>query len=924
VKIRFMILAIAAIGALGAGLSHLALHSDESLTTAHAEPANNFENYFQYKALTLDNGLRVIMHKDTSSPFVATAVHLHVGSKDEPEGKSGFAHLFEHLHFSGTPQNPGEYFNYLNEIGGANANGMTELDQTYYYQTVPKNSLERILWLEADRLENILAGITPEKLQTQIAVVKNEKSQGDNFPFAASMPHAVSALFPKGHPYHNPVIGSVEDLESASIADLETWHAQSYGARNIVLSLAGDIDYDETEALIRAHFSHLKPGPSVIQDKRRHVLRFENTHHEMTDVSPASQLVRNYALPPINNEDDFAAAIAAEILAGGENAPLYTSLVKEQKLATSVSVLVQYKQLATIVHIYATAEDGVALSDLAAATDEATRQYLIDGPEQEDIDRLYGSEESFILDSATSIGTKASMLAQGLMFNSNPHQALRRLAWYKTLTPAQIQSAAAEWLSGGYHDEYLIGAPAYTAAPASMAARTKPDIGPVPPLIIPEPETFTLSNGLKVALVRRENSPTVLMTLNAAGGWQTYTGEQQVVARLAHDMLLSSGHSDMTRAEIADLRTKLGVYIEGRIGRLNTTYSMSATLPAFESSLDMWSAALTQPEFSAPDFETTLRQRQRALTQAIQDPKTIGQDITEGILLGSVDRLNLTERLDVLEGLKRGQILKHHVNAYQPGDSTLYVAGDFTVDELTPLLEKNLQKWTQTAPPAPTAFIAPSNQITRPRFVLVNEENAAQTQITARRLTSIPYNDRDESHAIANLIFGGGFTSRLNMNLREDKGWTYGISSSIGNIGDMLSTSISASVTATETLNAIGEINAEITQLKSNRPISSTEIDEVVTSLEKSLALLVSDNLNLVSTLLENEVRQRPYNYQETSTDRFKALSEADIQAASQALFQTDNILWTLVGDTSVFEDALREMGIGDVEVYDISGKRLR
>jgi len=884
----------------------------------------NLEKFFDYKTVTLENGLRLVMHRDSSTPFVASAVYIHVGSKDEPQGKSGFAHLFEHLHFNGTPQNPGEYFEHLNEIGGSNANGTTDLDRTNYYQTVPKNSLERLLWLEADRLGNILDGIDKTKLQTQINVIKNEKNLSENSPFGTSSARAMSILFPKGHPYHHSTIGSIEDLESASIEDVKKWYNKYYGARNIVLSLAGDIDYAETEAMVRNHFAHLSSGPAITQDEKRHIIRQENTYHSVIDTSTSSQIVRSYILPPVIDVDDVVHGIAAEIMANGEGSYLYKALVNEQDLAKSITSIVRYNQLATIVHIYAVAADDVDLKDLAKAMDVATQDYLKSGPTQQDIDQVYGAEQAFLLENATSMATKAGMLAEAFMYNQNAHFDLKVLERIKTLNVDELKASAKQWLSSGYHDEYLIGKPEYTAKPISDESLQKPEIGPPPSLVMPKTHNFELKNGLKVVLVPRENSPALNMTLHVPVGWQNYTQEAQVVNRITHNMLLSAGHSNLTRDVIAAHKTKLGAIIEGSLGRSHRTYSLSTTLPQFRPSLSLWSQSLINPQFTQTDFQWAIRERRDVLKDASQSGRLAGPDIMNKKIFEGPLHLTYREQLRLLDEVKHDDIKAHHLKTLQPNKSTLFVVGDFTAETLKPLLETTFDNWTYKDAPYPKPVIASHEKRNAPLFMLINDAGSKQTHMTAKRVSDISFDEQNEAHNIANLVFGGGFTSRLNLNLREDKGWTYGIYSGVENGGKLAHTTINLAVPTHETLNAIEEIMLEITNLNNIRPILQNEVDDMTSPIIKSVALLVSDNFNIISTLVDNHIKKRPYNYQETSQARYQNLSADAVQAAAETLFQADDLVWTIVGDISQFEDDIREAGIGQVEVYDLEGNKLR
>jgi len=882
------------------------------------------EKYFENEVIELENGLRVVLHKDTSVPFVDIALYFHVGSKNEPEGKSGFAHLFEHLLFNGTPNAPGEFFDYIDEIGGIGANGSTSRDFTNYYEYVPKTSLEAALWLEADRMANILDGITKEKVQTQIEVVKNEKGLGENEPFGVSYETTLKALFPKGHPYHHSTIGSVEDLESASLEDFEAWFETYYGARNAVLSIVGDIDYAEAEALVRKYFSHIRPGPDITQLTSFPIKRNLNTRHEVRDEAPRSRLERTYIFPPVKDAQSALPAFAADIMVSGEYSILKREIVEKLNLATYIRGSVTYDALSSSFTIQAEPVKGVSMNRLTKALDATIETYLKEGPSEVDIARAASKWETFLRNTTSSNAIKAQMLAENLLVHNQPLRWLEELNWLRESKPEVLTLAANEWFSIGYHEAYHIANDEFSTRDAAAELRTRPAIEAAPHLDMPESKVFTLSNGLKVVHVEKTNTPNVEMSLRLPIGRETLSEEQIEIASLALDLMTYSGRNDLPLAQAEAIKDDIGLSISSQLGRFDSISAFNANTLKLDRSLDIWTSQIVSPEYTHVDVEREIKLLKIDAQGRQKRAEVVADQIMREYILG--DKFNYTDQevLEALEAILPEDLTKFHSKWVRPDGATLYVVGDISTEDLRLKLENRLKNWRGTAnwPEIKEADVP--TQPSSPTFILINKPDTTQTELKLMRLADIDYFSESLGYSVANKVLGGGFTSRLNLNIREDKGWTYGIRSRLSILPSYSTWGVSSSVTSTATVDAIKEIINEIDTSSTSNPITEDEIKKTISADVKSMAYLSGTASTIIATFIESDRRGQPYDLKETESERLKALTVRDVNSSLRETAKTDNLIWTVVGDLSTFETELRAAKLGTVEVYDLSGKKLR
>ena len=405
-----------------------------------------------YETFTLPNGLRVVVHTDRKAPVVAVNVWYHVGSKDEPAGRTGFAHLFEHLMFNGSENAPGEFFTPFKAIGATNQNGTTNSDRTNYFENVPTTALDTALWMESDRMGHLLGAIDQKTLDEQRGVVQNEKRQGENQPYGQVWDVLGAAMYPKGHPYHHSTIGSMNDLNAASLADVKTWFKTWYGPNNAVLVLAGDIDLATAREKVTKFFGDIPAGPTMAQPKVDVAAHASDSRSEMTDQVPQSRIYRVWNVAEYGQPDLDRLQLLAQILGGAKSSRLDKRLVHQDKLVDSISAGAYGSQLSSTFMITAAVKQGVDVAKVEAAIDEELKKLLAEGPTAEEVERNRTAIEAGWIRGVERIGGfggKADALAECAVFMRDPGCFRASLKTLAEATPEALRAAGNAWLGAG-------------------------------------------------------------------------------------------------------------------------------------------------------------------------------------------------------------------------------------------------------------------------------------------------------------------------------------------------------------------------------------------------------------------------------------------------------------------------------------------
>ncbi|MBV8896846.1 MAG: insulinase family protein, partial [Acidobacteriaceae bacterium] len=658
------------------------------------------------ESFTLDNGLHLVVHEDHKTPIVAINIWYHVGSKNEKAGKTGFAHLFEHLMFGGSEHVEGSYIEAMERIGATDLNGTTSEDRTNYFENVPTSALDYALFAESDRMGYFYNTISQEILDLQRGVVQNEKRQGDNQPYAVVEDLVVRSTYPAGHPYSHTVIGSMEDLDTASLDDVREWFKTYYTPSNAVLVLAGDVTTEQARAKAMRYFGAIPPGPPVAH-QRAWVAKMEGEHREVVqDHVPQSRLYKIWNVPGYGTKSADYLRISAGILSSGKNSRLYKRLVYDDQIATQVSAYLDEREIASQFVVVATARRGEDTRKIEHAIDEELARFLDHGPTTRELDRIrtqsYGG---FIrgIERIGGFGGKSDILASNQTYLNDPHGYKQRLRHLEEATRDELRETARAWLGNGLYVLEVapfIGNKQVMPAPAERGGL--PDLGFPHDLRLPPVHETTLSSGLRLLVAERHEVPAVNFWLDVDAGFAADQFASSGTSRLTSS-LLTGGTKHRSALEISDEVQMLGAQISSGCNLDLSTVFLSALRAKLDESLDLFADIILNPEFPAEDFERQRTLQLAAIANEKVTPLQMALRALPPILFGSKHAygtpLTGSGTEQTLQALTRDDIIRFHSTWFKPNNSTLIVVGDTTVEEIKPKLEKLFGHWATAAVP---------------------------------------------------------------------------------------------------------------------------------------------------------------------------------------------------------------------------------
>ncbi|WP_171033046.1 M16 family metallopeptidase [Qipengyuania marisflavi] len=909
-----------------------------------------------YDKFTLDNGLTVIVHEDRKAPLVGVSVWYDVGSKHEPAGKTGFAHLFEHLMFNGTENAPEDWFEYIQQMGGTDVNGTTNGDRTNYFQTVPTGALDRVLMLESDRMGHLLNAVTQEKLDNQRGVVQNEKRQGDNQPYGLLRYEIFENLFPKGHRYHHSTIGSMGDLDAASMDDVQSWFKDHYGPNNAVLVLAGDIDTATARAKVQEWFGDIPAGPEVNHPAMPVPTLAAPVTKEITDQVATTRLYRMWTVPGSNSPDAIPVGLGAAVLGGLSSSRLDNALVRKDPVAVSVAAFNWTLEDAGVFIVQADVKPGVSVDEVAAKLDAQIADFLAKGPTADELERAKVSTMAGVirgLESVGGFGGKAPQLASGELFMGDPGFVEKQLEQMAAATPEQVTALTRQWVSrpvfnliitpgerteggedrGGAVREptriedvaqanYCPGEVCDLDAMVTLShadRSTLPPMGDLTGLDFPDIERATLSNGMEVYFARRDAVPTVSVMVEFDAGRAAETRATLGTQRLLVGVM-DEGTKDLDSTALAIAQERLGANVSGSFDADWTTFTLSALSPNLAPSLELLADFIRHPGLRDSDIERVRSKLLNSLNAELKDPNSIAARALQKALFGDYPYGLPSSGLGTaatLEGLSRGDLEKFHATWLRPDNARIYVVGDTTLAESVRLLEASFADWKApaTAKPARGYDLAlPQNT---QRIILLDRPNSPQSIISAGRVLDFKGTDDLVLVNASNEALGGGFLARINMNLREDKGWSYGAGTGIATGLDRVSYRINAPVQADRTGDSIAEIRREIGDFVTTRGVQPNELERIINGNMRELPGQFETANDVLGGLINIVRYGRPDTYYETLADRYKNLTAAELDTIGRANFLEPSLVYVVVGDAAVVRPQLDTLGL-KVEVMEI------
>jgi predicted Zn-dependent peptidase len=900
-----------------------------------------------HEKFTLKNGLRVIVHTDRKAPVVAVSVWYAVGSKHEPKGKTGFAHLFEHLMFNGSENAPGDYFEPLQQVGATDFNGTTWLDRTNYFQNVPTGALERALFLESDRMGHLLGAVTKEKLDNQRGVVQNEKRQGDNQPYGLVEYLQFENLFPEGHPYHHSTIGSMADLDAASLDDVKQWFRHNYGPNNAVLVLAGDIDTATAKTLVEKYFGDIPRGPATKAVNAPVTTLKAAKYDEMTDRVANTRIYRSWVVPGLNDKDAPSLQVAASVLGGLASSRLDNALVRKEKIAVAVTASLQEFQHASVFEATADVKPGVDPATVAARLDAIIADFMREGPTADEVSRsLVSTLGGYIrgIEAVGGFGGKAVVLAQGELFSNNSNYYKGRLAALSAVTPSSVQKATKKWLSrpvyglivkpgertldggklGGWRTACAStgkGPACYfdaeTAVPMGMTSavdRSKlPEVGALSPLDFPALERATLSNGIPVIFAKRSAVPAVTVSISFDAGYaadpKSALGTQSLMLSL-----MPEGTATRNSVQIAEENERLGanLFTSASLDRTAVTlYALSANLGL---SIDHLADIVRNPAFEAGEVERLRGQQLSRISAEFNNPNAIGTRVLLPALYGNAHPYGVPPSglgdPAVVAKVSRGDLAAFHQAWLRPEKARIVVVGDTTLAELTPHLERAFGTWAAPSAAAGKKSFDAAVPKAKKRIILVDRPKSPQSVILGGQVLAAKGTDDLITLLAANEVYGGNFLARINMNLRETKGWSYGVRSQINTNIESVPFIIAAPVQSDRTGDSMKELISDLTAYLG--PKGTTE-EELVRTVNGNVRRLPGsfETTNAIFGGVTNILNYgRPDDYYESLPAKYAAMKASDVDAAGRAKIDVNKLMWVVVGDASVVKSQLEALGM--------------
>jgi predicted Zn-dependent peptidase len=937
------------------------------LTGSAAVAASDVESIdIPFTRFVLPNGLTVVVSEDHKAPVVAVSVWYHVGSANEPAGKTGFAHLFEHLMFQGSENHDGVFFEPFERVGTTDQNGSTWYDRTNYYETVPTTALDMALWMESDRMGHLLGAVGQAQLDEQRGVVQNEKRQGENQPYGRADEIIGRNAFPANHPYHHDTIGSMADLDAASLADVKRWFGAYYGAANVVVALVGDITPEVAKQKMLRYFGDIPAGPPVARLQPWIAPRSESTRGAYADRVAQTRIYREWNVPDLSDPDLVALDLAATVLGGGRTSRLYERLVYKDKLADRVSVSVQPFELASMFNLQIDVKDGVDPARVEAAVAEEWKRFLEDGPSADELARARTGMRASLIRSLERVNGKASLLAQGQLYRGDPGAWKTDLARAESATPESVRAAARKWIANGDYTLTVTpvdasgeaakepastkasdaltapGRPALDGRPKALApspheyrtvasdvdrASGVPAVDTFPDLDFPKLQRARLENGIEVVLAERHAIPVVEVQLLFDAGYASDQGRALGTSAFAM-ATLAEGTTTLDTLELARRAERLGARIGAGSNLDSSQIRLSALAEQLEPSLALLADIARNPAFRDADIERLRGQWLARIAQEKTRPAGLALRSLPPLLYGKGHAYAIpftgsgTEAS--IRALDRDDLVAWTRDYLRPDNLRILVAGDTKLDAIVARLEAVFGDWKPPTHAIPEKNIATVAAQPKPRVYLVDRPGALQSLILAGSLAPPTKVQNDLAIRTMNDAFGGTFTSRLNMNLREDKHWAYGAGSLLSDALGQRPWMMYAPVQTDRTAESIAEILREAREVIGSRPLTDAEIARIKLGEIRSMPGEYQTTGAVLAALGDIVEYDRPDDFVETAKSRIEALDDAAVEAAAKQVIHPDTLTWVVVGDLAKIEKPVRELDLGEVKVLDADGKVVR
>jgi zinc protease len=865
-----------------------------------------------FEKYTLPNGLDVILHEDHSIPMVAVNVWYHVGSQNEVPGRTGFAHLFEHVMFEGSKNHNKEYFEPILEAGGT-GNGSTSNDRTNYWENVPANYLELALWLESDRMGFLLDALDDRKFEVQRDVVKNERRQSyENRPYGLAGEEIRKAMFPPNHPYHWQTIGSQADLDAASLDDVKEFFRRFYAPNNASLAIAGDLDPAGTKRLVERYFANLTPAPPVPRLERWVPQLDGEVRLHLEDSVQLRRVYLAWSGPPRFDPDEAALDVMLAILGEGRSSRLHRSLVYEKQIAREVNAFYAAHEIAAEIRVDATVVPTSTVEEVEAGLLAEITRLQDEPPSDEEVARAVNRIESYFerqMESIGGFGGRADMLNSFNIHTGDPGNLNRELDRYLAITAADVQRVARAHFGPG-RVRLLISPKAETAAVELAVDRSvQPGAQASPSFRPPTPQRLQIAGGLDLVVVEKREVPLVAAAVYFPGGASLDPRERPGLVAFAARML-TEGTKTRSSVQIADESDFIAAQVSPSTEREQTVASTEALTKHWPRALSLLADVLRNPVFPEREVERLRRERLTDLSRIKDDPAAISARVEVGLLFGrdTPHGHPMIGREASIGALSRDELVAAHDANLLAARPTFIVVGDVSADAVAKQIEAEFGGWAGGGSVAPPAVAGVERE--RTTIYLVDKPGAAQSVISAAQL-AVPRTHPDYPPLVVmNMAFGGQFTARLNMNLRQDKGYSYGYRSRFDWRRSRSGFSAGGSVQTGVTKEAVVETLREFADLQGARPISEDEFERAKSGLIRGYPPTFETPGMILRRLIDVVHFGLPDDYFTTQLARVEAVTLADVHRVAAEQIDASRLTVLVVGDRAVVEPGLRELGL--------------
>ena len=904
------------------------------ITAATPPETNSALPHLEFEKYTLPNGLQVILHVDRKLPMVHINSWYHVGSKNERVGRTGFAHLFEHMMFEGSKDANAKYFTFI-EKAGANlfeggVNGTTNEDRTNYFVTLPAANLEYALWIESDRLATLTDVLTKAKLDSERDIVKNERRQGvENQPYGRAWVLLNETVFPAGHPYSHSVIGSHEDLTAASVDDVKDFFHTYYTPNNLSLAITGDFDIAKTKQLIAKYFGPIPPGPPL--DRPAHwvpVLSGEKIV-EIRDHVPQERVYFAWPTPAFFEPGDAALDLTASMLTDGLSARLNKSLVYDKQLCSNIFSNESSNEIASTFFIAATARPGVSLSLVEQNITAEIARLAKEGPTEAELNRSKAKWElQYVsgLERIGGFGGQADMLNQYNTFLGDPDKFGADVERHRAVTREDLRLAADKWLNTNnrvllrFHPENAVAAPATVT---SLDRSEVPAFGADVPFHAPTVQSAKLENGLSVFVVERKDLPKVVVDFATRAGSVDDPVGREGLASLA-SLVMARGTRSKNALEIDDSLGDIGTSLSSYADRERSSLSVEVLSKDVPRAMSIIADVAQHPSFPQDETERERKKRLDSLAQAENQPNAISYRLTSLIAFGKDHPYGHPTQgyRSTVESITPQELMQFHSKYWKAGSSSLTFVGDISLEKAVSLGKEFFGSWAPGE--APQVKIGPPAPLGLGKVFLINHSDAAQTVVT--EILPAPIHQAADFYplTLADTVWGGGAGARLGSNIREDKGYSYGVFSFVESFSTAGLWTASGGVQTDKTKEALVEFQKELHFIAGEKPVSEKELTAAKDARIRGYAQKFESMGRVAGQVEELWGLGLPMSELERAPQELQQATLSSVNGAAEKYATPSRTTLLLVGDLSKIEKGVRDLNLGEVIILDAEGKPVK